>query len=226
MPKARRSSWSRSSESNWIYFQQSCCIEKKTFLEHSCVRFVMPDGTSWQLVFEEGVTLCTVERRVSHAVGVGQHVELKCGDSTAMIDRFPNGLDNVMVMPLMAPRTLCDSIPIINATPLGPSLRLSPSLSLKPRILNAFRARLEQGVRQMLTIGVDLESGTASVGSRPVSSVERAEAPEDPRFDDTGLRMLAAFDARRVVPVLIVMCRPSFVYLYLNSLPWSDGVAC
>ena len=78
----------------------------------------------------------------------------------------------------------------------------------------------------MLTIGVDLERGTASVGSRPVSSVERAEASEDPRFDDIGLRMLAAFDARRVVPVLIVMCRPSFVYLYLNSLPWSDGVAC
>ena len=57
-------------------------------------------------------------------------------------------------------------------------------------------------------------------------SVERAEASEDPRFDGNGLRMLAAFDARRVVPVLIVMCRPSFVYLFLNPLPWSDGVPC
>ena len=64
--------------------------------------------------------------------------------------------------------------------------------------------------------GVDLERGTANVGSRPVSSVERAEASEDPRFDRTGLRMLAAFDARRVVPVLIVTCRPSFVYLFVN----------
>ena len=86
--------------------------------------------------------------------------------------------------------------------------------------------RLEASVRQLLTIGVDLERGTASVGSRPVSSVERAEASEDPRFDGNGLRMLAAFDARRVVPVLIVMCRPSFVYLFLNPLPWSDGVSC
>ena len=195
-------------------------------MPHSCVRFVMPDGTSRQLVFEKGVTLSKVEERVSHALGVGQHVKLDCGDATVIIDRFPNGLDNVMVMPLMAPRTLCDSIPIINATPLGPLLRLSPSLSLEPRILNAFRLRLEQGVRQLLTIGVDLERGTASVGSRPVSSVERAEASEDPRFDDTGLRMLAAFDARRVVPVLIVMCRPSFVYLFLNPLPLSDGVSC
>ena len=60
-------------------------------MPHSCVRFVMPDGTSRQLVFEKGVTLSTVEERVSHAFGVGQHVELKCGDSTAMIDRFPMG---------------------------------------------------------------------------------------------------------------------------------------
>ena len=127
---------------------------------------------------------------------------------------------------MVAPRTLCDGIPTINATPLGPLLRLSPSLSLEPRILNAFRPRLEAGVRQLLTIGVDLERGTASVGSRPVSSVERAEASDDPRFDGNGLRMLAAFDARRVVPVLIVMCRPSFVYLFLNPLPWSDGVSC
>ena len=131
-----------------------------------------------------------------------------------------------MVVPLVAPRTLCDVIPTINATPLGPLLRMSPSLSLEPRVLNAFRLRLEAGVRQLLTIGVDLERATVSVGSRPVSSVERAEVSEDPRFDGNGLRMLAAFDARRVVPVLIVMCRPSFVYLYLNSLPWSDGVAC
>ena len=86
---------------------------------------------------------------------------------------------------------------------LGPLLRLSPSLSLEPRILNAFRLRLEQGVRQLLTIGVDLERGTASVGSRPVSSVEREEQSEDPLFDRTALRMLAAFDARRVAPVLI-----------------------
>ena len=99
-------------------------------------------------------------------------------------------------------------------------------MSLEPRILNAFRFRLEQGVRQLLTIGVDLERGTASVGSRPVSSVERTEASEDPVFDCTGLRMLAAFDARRVVPVLIVTCRPSFVYLFVNPLPWSDGVVC
>ena len=88
------------------------------------------------------------------------------------------------------------------------------------------RLRLEGGVRQLLTIGVDLERGTASVGSRPVSSVERAEESGDPRFDRTGLRMLAAFDARRVVPVLIVTCRPSFVYLFVNPLPWSDGVVC
>eukprot|EP00966_Prymnesium_polylepis_P138710 3205401-Prymnesium_polylepis.1 len=36
--------------------------------------------------------------------------------------------------------------------------------------------------------------------------------------------MLAAFDARRVVPVLIfvtLVCLP-----FLNSLPWSDGVSC
>ena len=157
---------------------------------------------------------------------MGQHVELDCDDAQAVIDRFPSGIDNVLVMPLMAPRTLCDSIPITNATPLGPLLLLSPSLSLEPRILNAFRLRLEGGVRQLLTIGVDLERGTASVGSRPVSSVERAEASEDPRFDGNGLRMLAAFDARRVVSVLIVLCRPSFVYLFLNPLPWSDGVAC
>ena len=116
-----------------------------------------------------------------------------------------------MVVPLVAPRTLCDVIPTINATPLGPLLRMSPSLSLEPRILNAFRLRLEAGVRQLLTIGVDLERATVSVGSRPVSSVERAEESEDPRFDRTGLRMLAAFDARRVVPVLIVTRRPSFV---------------
>ena len=88
------------------------------------------------------------------------------------------------------------------------------------------RLRLEAGVRQLLTIGVDLERGTASVGSRPVSSVERAEVSEDPRFDGNGLRMLAAFDARRVVPVLIVLCHPSLVYLFLNPLPWSDGVPC
>ena len=131
-----------------------------------------------------------------------------------------------MVEPLVAPRTLCDVIPTINATPLGPLLRMSPSLPLEPRVLNAFRLRLEAGVCQLLTIGVDLERGTVSVGSRPVSSVERAEASEDPRFGGNGLRMLAAFDARRVVPVLIVMCRPSFVYLFLNPLPWSDGVAC
>ena len=78
----------------------------------------------------------------------------------------------------------------------------------------------------MLTIGVDLERATVSVGSRPVSSVERAEVSEDPRFDGNGLRMLAAFDARRVVPVLIVLCHPSSVHLFLNPLPWSDGVPC
>ena len=186
----------------------------------------MPDGTSRQLVFEKGVTRSKVEERVSHAFGVGQHVKLDCGDADAMFDRFPTGVDNVMVVPLVAPRTLCDVIPAINATPLGPLLRMSPSLSLEPRILNAFRLRLEAGVRQLLTIGVDLARGTVSVGSRPVSSVERAEASEDPRFDGTGLRMLAAFDARRVVPVLIVMCRPSFVSLFVNPLPWSDDVAC
>ena len=175
---------------------------------------------------KKGVTLSTVEERVSHAFGVGQHVKLDCG-ADATFDCFPTGLDNVMVVPLVAPRTLCDVIPtIINATPLGPLLRMSPSLSLEPRVLNAFRLRLEAGVRQLLTIGVDLERGTVSVGSRPVSSVERAEASEDPRFDGTGLRMLAAFDARRVVPVLIVTCRPSFVYLFVNPLPWSDGVPC
>ena len=193
-------------------------------MPHSCVRFVMPDGTSRQLVFEKGVTLSKVEERVSHSSGVGQHVKLDCDVADGMFDC--SGLDNVMVVPLVAPRTLCDVIPTINATPLGPLLRMSPSLSLEPRVLNAFRLRLEAGVRQLLTIGVDLERGTVSVGSRPVSSVERAEVSEDPRFDGNGLRMLAAFDARRVVPVLIVMCRPSFVYLYLNSLPWSDGVAC
>ena len=193
-------------------------------MPHSCVRFVMPDGTSRQLVFEKGVTLSKVEERVSHSFGVGQHVKLDCGVADGMFDG--SGLDNVMVVPLVAPRTLCDVIPTINATPLGPLLRMSPSLSLEPRVLNAFRLRLEAGVRQLLTIGVDLERGTASVGSRPVSSVERAEASEDPRFDDTGLRMLAAFDARRVVPVLIVTCRPSFVYLFVNPLPWSDGVVC
>ena len=186
----------------------------------------MPDGTSRQLVLEKGAALSTVEQRVSRAFGVGQHVKLDCDDAQAIIDRFPSGIDNVSVMPLMAPRLLCDSIATINSTPLGPLLRLSPSLSLEPRILNAFRLRLQQSVRQLLTIGVDLERGTASVGSRPVSSVERAEESEDPRFDRTGLRMLAAFDARRVVPVLIVTCRPSFVYLFVNPLPWSDGVVC
>jgi len=186
----------------------------------------MPDGTSRQLVFEKGVTLSTVEERVSHAFGVGQHVKLDCGDADAMFDCFPAGLDNVMVVPLVAPRTLCDVIPTINATPLGPLLRMSPSLSLEPRVLKAFRLRLEAGVRQLLTIGVDLERATVSVGSRPVSSVERAEVSEDPRFDGNGLRMLAAFDARRVVPVLIVLCHPSSVHLFLNPLPWSDGVPC
>eukprot|EP00966_Prymnesium_polylepis_P165097 3817232-Prymnesium_polylepis.1 len=29
--------------------------------------------------------------------------------------------------------------------------------------------------------------------------------------------MLAAFDTRRAVPVLIVLCHPSSVYLFLNS---------
>ena len=53
--------------------------------------------------------------------------------------------------------------------------------------------------------------------------MERTEASEDPGFDCTGLRMLAAFDARRVVPVLIVTCRPSFVYLFVNPLPWSTA---
>jgi hypothetical protein len=106
------------------------------------------------------------------------------------------------------------------------TLRMSPSLSLEPRFLNACRLRLEAGVRQLLTVGVDLERGTVSVGSRPVSSVERAEASEDPRFDGNGLRMLAAFDARRVVPVLVVLCHPSSVHLFLTPLPWSDGVSC
>ena len=86
-----------------------------------------------------------------------------------------------------------------------------------------FRLRL-QAARQLLTIGADLERGTASVGSRLV--VEREEESEDPVFDRTGLRMLAAFDARRVVPVLIVLCHPSSVHLFLNPLPWSDGVPC
>ena len=193
-------------------------------MPHSCVRFVMPDGTSRQLVFEKGVTLSKVEERVSHSFGVGQHVKLDCGVADSMFDG--SGLDNVMVVPLVAPRTLCDVIPTINATPLGPLLRMSPSLSLEPRVLNAFRLRLEAGVRQLLTIGVDLERATVSVGSRPVSSVERAEVSEDPRFDGNGLRMLAAFDARRVVPVLIVLCHPSSVHLFLNPLPWSDGVPC
>ena len=157
------------------------------------------------------------------SAGVGHHVELACGKQT---DHLPPHLDNVRVTPLMAPRLLCDCTPTINATPLGPLLRLSPSLSLEPRVLHAFRDRLQQGVRQLLTINVELERGTASVGCRSVSSVERAEASEDPVFDCTGLRMLAAFDARRVVPVLIVTCRPSFVYLFANPLPWSDGVVC
>ena len=194
-------------------------------MPHSCVRFVMPDGTSRQLVFEKGAMLFKVEERVSHAFGVGQHVKLDCG-ADAQFDCFPTGLDNVKVVPLVAPRTLCDVIPVINATPLGPLLCMAPSLSLEPRILNAFRLRLEAGVRQLLTIGVDLERGTLSVGSRPVSSVGRTEASEDPRFDGNGLRMLAAFDARRVVPVLIVLFHPSSVYLFLNPLPWSDGVSC
>ena len=56
--------------------------------------------------------------------------------------------------------------------------------------------------------------------------MERAEESEDPLFDRTDPRMLAAFDARRVVPVLSVTCRPSFVYLFVNPLPWSDGVVC
>ena len=152
-------------------------------------------------------------------------MKLDCGVADGML--FDGSeLDNVMVVPLVAPRTLCDVIPTINATPLGPLLRMSPSLSLEPRILNAFRLCLEAGVRQLLTIGVDLERGAVSVGSRPVSSVERAEVSEDPRFDGNGLRMLAAFDARRVVPVLIVLSHPASVHLFLNPLPWSDGVPC
>ena len=123
-------------------------------MPHSCVRFVMPDGTSRQLVLEKNVTLSKVEERVSHSFGVGQHVKLDCGVADGMFDG--SGLDNVMVVPLVAPRTLCDVIPTINATPLGPLLRMSPSLSLEPRVLNAFRLRLEAGVRQLLTIGVDL----------------------------------------------------------------------
>ena len=101
--------------------------------DYSCVRFVMPDGTSRQLVFEEGVTLSTVEERVSHAFGVGQHVKLDCGDA---IESFPTGLDKVMVVPLMAPRTLCDVIPtIINATPLEPLLRMSVAGAARPECL-------------------------------------------------------------------------------------------
>ena len=74
-------------------------------MPHSCVRFVMPDGTSRQLVFEKGATLSKVEERVSHAFGVGQHVKLDCG-ADAMFDCLPTGLDNVMVVPLVAPLTL------------------------------------------------------------------------------------------------------------------------
>eukprot|EP00966_Prymnesium_polylepis_P134218 3102424-Prymnesium_polylepis.1 len=118
----------------------------------------MPDGTSRQLVFEKGVTLSKVEERASHSFGVGQHVKLDCDVADGMFDC--SGLDNVMVVPLVAPRTLCDVIPTINATPLGSLLRMSPSLSLEPRVLNAFRLRLEAGVRQLLTIGVDLERAT------------------------------------------------------------------
>ena len=77
----------------------------------------MPDGTSRQLVFEKGAKLSKVEERVSHAFGVGQHVKLDCGVN-AISDCLPTGLDNVKVVPLVAPRTLCDVIPAINATPL------------------------------------------------------------------------------------------------------------
>ena len=192
-------------------------------MSHSCVRFVMPDGTSRQLVLEKGASVSTVEQHVSRAFGVGQHVKIHCDQERMM--RFPIEAENVRVTPLMAPRLLCENLSTINSTPLGPLLRLVPTLSLERRILDAFRSRL-QCVRQLLTIGVDLEGGTASVGSRPVASVERDEESEDPVFDRIGLRMLAAFDARRVVPVLIVTCRPSSVHLFANPLPWSDGVAC
>ena len=70
----------------------------------------MPDGTSRQLVLEEGVTFATVEQRVRRAFGVGQHVKLDCDDAQAIIDRFPSGIDDVLVMPLMAPRLFCESI--------------------------------------------------------------------------------------------------------------------
>ena len=90
-------------------------------MPHSCVRFVMPDGTPRQLVFEKGATLSKVKERVSHAFGVGQHVKLDCGADATFVC-IPTGMDNVKVVPLVAPRTLCDVIPTINATPfLGTS---------------------------------------------------------------------------------------------------------
>ena len=65
-----------------------------------------------------------------------------------------------------------------------------------------------------------------SVTSRPVHELKRAEKSEDPQFDRAGLRMSESFDARRVVPVMLVTCCPSSVCLFVNDLPWGDGVVC
>jgi len=72
--------------------------------------------------------------------------------------------------------------------------------------------------RRPLTLGVDLERGAVTVGSRPAASMEHDDKSEYPLFDCTDLRMLAGLDARRIVLVdaarldCHVLC-PSSVFL-------------
>lgn len=190
-------------------------------MSHHCVRFVMPDGAWRKLVLPIGMSLPLVAQRVRRAFATGQGIEIDLSGSFCS-DQCEH---TVNVKPMLVPRILRECLSLINGTRLGSILQLYPRLSLETTILNAFRSAMEH-TRIMLLVGIDVERCTVSVTSRPVHELKRDEKSEDPEFDRAGLRMLASFDARRVVPVMIVTCCPSSVCLFVNDLPWSDGVQC
>lgn len=189
-------------------------------MSYSCLRFVMPDGGSRQLVIDTTLSPSTVVKQVRRAFGTGQGIELeKKRGSSMYVD------DPVLVKPMPAPPALCDNLDWINDTRLGMVMQVTPRIVLEPRIIYAFRSLIAVS-RQLLMVTVDIGKRTVTVATRPTEEVKRTDKSEDPLFDRAALLMLNAFDARRVVPTLVVTTSPISACLFLNPLPWCDDVAC
>lgn len=187
------------------------------------VRFVS-DGASRHLVLTAGMSSTAVLRRVRDAFQTGHAIQLYQNGELLVGPWKTTG--DVVVEILAVPSIIKQSLVAINGTRLGPVIQVSPEMALEPRILEAFASKLGSQ-RSVVTLAIDLDVGTVDVVVRSVESMLNTEKSTDPAFDRPAVKMLEAFDATRVVPVLILTINPYMGCLFLNSLPWAkDAKTC